>query len=152
MAFSLELHNKTPPKASKLPGSSDTNFATRDLFLFGFVFKPLFLLPLMLLLQMNEKQSETTPRSHRLLPSALLLLCTLSTDQTHAGRRQKVLCPLPQPMLMRCNVSSSLDDVWTTSTEENAVVEDSTPCRKVEGKLWHLEEKSILYPGKQAQV
>lgn len=152
MAFSLELHNKTPPKASKLPGSSDTNFATWDLFLFGFVFKPLSLLPLMLLLQMNEKQSEATPRSRGLLPGTLLLLCTLSTAQTRAGRRQEVSCPLPQPMLMKCNVSSSLDEVWTTPTEKNVVVEDSTPCRKVEGKSWHFEEKSILYPGKQAQV
>lgn len=48
MAFSLEQHNETPPKPSKLPGSSDTNFATWDIFLFGFGFKPLFLLPLMI--------------------------------------------------------------------------------------------------------
>lgn len=48
MAFSLEQHNETPPKASKLPGSSDTTCASWDLFLFGFGFKPLFLLPLMI--------------------------------------------------------------------------------------------------------
>lgn len=40
------------------------------------------------------------------------------------------MCPLPQPTLERCNVFSSLDDVLTTSSEENAVAEDSTPHRK----------------------
>lgn len=48
MAFSLQQRNETPPKASKLPGSSDTTCAAWDLFLFAFAFKPLFLLPLMI--------------------------------------------------------------------------------------------------------
>lgn len=55
MAFSLEQHNETPPKVSKLPGSLDTNFATWDLFLFGFIFKPLFLLPLMIFPAVADK-------------------------------------------------------------------------------------------------
>lgn len=45
MAFSLQQHNKTPPQVSKLPGSSDTDFTTWDLFLFGFVFKNPFFSP-----------------------------------------------------------------------------------------------------------
>lgn len=59
MAFSLEQHNETPPKPSKLPGSSDTNFATWDLFLFGFVFKPLFLFPLMIFPAVVDKRKAT---------------------------------------------------------------------------------------------
>lgn len=47
--ISLEQRNETAPQVSRPPGRPDTSFVTWDLFLLGFVFKSLFLLPLMIL-------------------------------------------------------------------------------------------------------
>lgn len=47
MAFSLELLNNTLPKASKAFRKFRYNFCNLGLFLFGFVFQTLFILPFM---------------------------------------------------------------------------------------------------------
>lgn len=50
-----------------------------------------------------------------LLPSTLVQLCTMPTPWSHAWRRQEVACPLSQNTMVRCTVSSHLDNQGTTT-------------------------------------
>lgn len=66
----------------------------------------------------NEKQSVAVPRSPALLPGAPVQLCSLSAPRSHVRRRQEVSYPLSQAAVVRCDVSSCLDDqrMMTTLT------------------------------------
>lgn len=138
MAFSLELLNNTLPKASKLSGSSDTNFATWDYFYLALFLKPFFfsLSCFPVLLQTNEKQSEAILQSSRLL----LRHYSSCTPCPH-------LVPCWDEM-GSCNMSSSLDNSGlqlplpltgdtTTAKESIQGLEEANPSRKTGGESEH---------------
>jgi len=138
MAFSLELLNNTLPKASKLSGSSDTNFATWDYFYLALFLKPFFfsLSCFPVLLQTNQKQSEA------ILQSSKLLLRHYSSC---------IPCPHLVPCWDEtgsCNMSSSLDNSGlqlplpvtgdtTTAKESIQGLEEANPSGKTGGESEH---------------